>query len=112
MGVHLALDDFGTGYSSLNYLNRLSVHWLKIDRSFVSRLNHARTRRLVHGIVDLAYELGLGVAAEGVETREQAAILRAMGCDELQGFLYARPLAASEISWERLREKILASGPK
>lgn len=101
IGVHLALNDFGTGYSSLSYLNRLPVHRLKIDRSFVSQLHAERTRRLVHGIVDLAHGLGLEVTAEGVETRDQAEMLCAMGCHELQGFLYARPVPADEIPWSQ-----------
>ncbi|MDN5870178.1 MAG: EAL domain-containing protein [Nitrococcus sp.] len=101
LGVHLALDDFGIGYSSLSYLNRLPVHRLKIDGSFVSQLHVERTRQLVRGIVEIAHGLGLAVTAEGVEAHDQEEILCAMGCDELQGFLYARPVPAGEVPWAR-----------
>ncbi|MDN5848803.1 MAG: EAL domain-containing protein [Nitrococcus sp.] len=101
LGVRLALDDFGIGYSSLSYLNRLPVHRLKIDGSFVSQLHVERTRQLVRGIVEIAHGMGLAVTAEGVEAHDQAEILCAMGCDELQGFLYARPVPTEEVPWAR-----------
>ena len=91
-GFGLAIDDFGTGYSSLAYLKRLAVDWIKIDRMFVQDLeDDENDRTLVRTIVRMATELGIGVVAEGVETPEQLAILGAMGCDSVQGFLLGRP---------------------
>ncbi len=99
LGVTIALDDFGTGYSSLSYLSGLPIDRIKIDRSFVSRLDSPRDRQIVEGIVALSRALGLAVTAEGVETPEQAAALAASGCDEWQGFLFAHPTASEEIEW-------------
>jgi len=97
-GLKLLLDDFGTGYSSLSYLQRFPLDGLKIDRSFVARLPHARdSRAIVEAIVGLSRELSIVSIAEGVETEEQAAWLRRAGCNELQGFLYARPMRAAQI---------------
>lgn len=100
LGVSLALDDFGTGYSSLSYLTDLPVDRVKIDRSFVARLPGDRDQRILAGIVHLAGALGLAVTAEGVETREQARILKDLGCDQWQGFLFARPVEAPELDRE------------
>ncbi|MDN3516936.1 bifunctional diguanylate cyclase/phosphodiesterase [Aquisalimonas lutea] len=97
LGVSLALDDFGTGYSSLSYLTDMPVDRVKIDRSFVARLPVERDRRILEGIVHLAAALGLAVTAEGVETGDQARILRDLGCDQWQGFLFARPVEAGEL---------------
>jgi len=98
-GLKLLLDDFGTGYSSMSYLQRFPLDGLKIDRSFVSRLPHARdSRAIVEAIVGLSRELSIVSIAEGVETEEQAAWLRRAGCNELQGFLYARPMRPSRIA--------------
>lgn len=99
LGVAVALDDFGTGYSSLSHLGRLPADRVKIDRSFVSRLNKPRDRQIVEGLVSLCRALGLAVTAEGVETEAQAETLRAIGCDEWQGFFFAAPSAADEIDW-------------
>jgi EAL domain-containing protein (putative c-di-GMP-specific phosphodiesterase class I) len=97
MGVVLCMDDFGTGYSSLGYLHRFPLDVVKIDRSFVRRMDRdARSAQLVHAIVNLARNLRVGVVAEGVETREQLAALRGMACDEAQGFLFAEPMPADK----------------
>ncbi|WP_179401299.1 putative bifunctional diguanylate cyclase/phosphodiesterase [Burkholderia guangdongensis] len=92
LGVEIALDDFGTGYSSLSYLTRFPVGRVKIDRSFVALLpDDAGSSALVSGVVAMAHALKMRVTAEGVETVEQAERLRELGCDEAQGFWYARP---------------------
>jgi len=97
LGVRLAIDDFGTGYSSLNHLSRLPVDILKIDRSFIDKLNKNPTdTALVVAIIDIAKLLGLEVVAEGVEDETQREFLTAKGCDILQGFLLARPLPSAE----------------
>jgi diguanylate cyclase (GGDEF)-like protein/PAS domain S-box-containing protein len=94
-GVRLALDDFGTGYSSLGYLLRLPIDALKIDRSFVDGLGRdAHAIDIVHSIIGLARRMRLRVVAEGVETEAQLLSLRDYGCDEIQGFLLARPMPA------------------
>ena len=99
MGVNISIDDFGTGYSSLAYLRKLRAGELKIDRSFVLDLEaSADARAVVDAVVKLAQALGLKVVAEGVETEAQHEILRALGCHELQGFLFARPMSAMALS--------------
>ena len=98
-GVLLSIDDFGTGYSSLSYLRQLAAGELKIDRSFVLDLeSSADARAIVDAVVKLAQALGLKVVAEGVETEEQQKILRLLGCDELQGFLFAKPMSAKALT--------------
>jgi diguanylate cyclase (GGDEF)-like protein/PAS domain S-box-containing protein len=98
LGVGIAIDDFGTGYSSLSYLKTFPVNVLKIDRSFVMDLAHnAGDRAIARSIVDLAGNLGMKTVAEGVETVEQSDILTEIGCDYLQGFLYAKPVPAAEL---------------
>ncbi len=102
LGVAIAVDDFGTGYSSVSHLRRFALDQLKIDRSFVTGLaTDAQDLALVDGVVKLAHSLGLTTSAEGVETAEQLAVLRRLGCDYAQGFLMARPLppAAFEALW-------------
>ncbi len=95
VGVHISIDDFGTGYSSLSYLRKLPAQELKIDRSFVLDLEtSADARAVVDAVVKLAQALGLKVVAEGVETERQRDVLIQMGCDELQGFLFAKPMSA------------------
>jgi diguanylate cyclase len=98
LGLGVAIDDFGTGYSSLAYLARLPVETLKIDRTFVkSMCEDVTTRTLVETIVSLAHALRLKVVAEGVETEEQAALLRELHCDQMQGYLFSRPLPAEDL---------------
>jgi diguanylate cyclase (GGDEF)-like protein/PAS domain S-box-containing protein len=95
MGVTIAIDDFGTGFSSLSYLAKLPVHTLKIDRSFIVDMTAGvQGVALVSTIIRLAHSLKLRVVAEGVETEEQSGILRVLKCDEMQGFLFSRPVPA------------------
>ena len=95
MGVGVAIDDFGTGYSSLSYLKKLPFSKLKIDREFVERIHERRdSQAICTALVELARGLDITVMAEGVETREEADTLRALGCSTFQGFYFARPLGA------------------
>ncbi len=105
MGVSIAIDDFGTGYSALSHLQLFPLSTLKIDKSFVQNIDIADNGlSLLHSIVDIAKSFNLKVVAEGVETEEQKAALKLMNCDELQGFLFSRPVPAAEL------EKLLMSG--
>jgi diguanylate cyclase (GGDEF)-like protein len=98
LGVRLALDDFGTGYSSLNYLQKFPFDRLKIDRTFVASLGTSgNTGAIIQSIVTLGHTLGMKVLAEGVENDEQRVLLRLAGCDEMQGYLFAKPKPAAEI---------------
>ena len=93
MGVTIAIDDFGTGFSSLSYLSKLPVDTLKIDRSFVIDMTAgAQGLALVSTIINLAHSLKLKVVAEGVETEEQSRLLRLLSCDEMQGYLFSKPV--------------------
>ncbi len=93
LGVSIALDDFGTGYSSLSYLRKFPIDTLKVDRSFVSEVAETEdAEKMVHMLVVLSHHLGLKVVTEGVETPEQAAVLKSLGCDEFQGLLFGRPM--------------------
>jgi len=93
LGVSIAIDDFGTGFSSLSYLTKLPVDILKIDRSFVNDMATGQDGiSLVTNIITLAHSLKLNVVAEGVETEAQAELLRSLNCDEMQGFLFSRPI--------------------
>ncbi len=98
LGIKVHLDDFGTGYSSLAYLQRYAIDTLKIDRGFTQRIgSDGGGAEIVRTIVNLARNLGMDALAEGIETQEQLAIVRDMGCGFAQGFLFARPLPADEI---------------
>jgi EAL domain-containing protein (putative c-di-GMP-specific phosphodiesterase class I) len=98
LGARLALDDFGTGYSSLSYLQRLPVDILKIDRSFVAGVARStEDSALARGILTLGQTLGLETVAEGIETAEQLAALRDLGCQLGQGYFFARPLGPAAV---------------
>jgi EAL domain-containing protein (putative c-di-GMP-specific phosphodiesterase class I) len=97
-GIGVAIDDFGTGYSSLRLLARLPVDTLKVDRSFVQGIaDTPNVMTLVSTVVSLARAFGMKTVAEGVETPEQLGILRAMQCDQAQGYLFGRPTPAAEV---------------
>lgn len=96
-GFKVALDDFGTGYSSMSYLKRYHIDKLKIDQSFVTELaSDAGDQAIVRAIVQMAHTLGIQTIAEGVETPQQAAVLSACGCDQIQGYGYGRPLSPED----------------
>ena len=98
LGVRIAIDDFGTGYSSLSYLRQLPIDILKIDQSFISSLTtSSEAGAIIHTLVQLGKTLGLETVAEGIEEPEQLARLRDEECETGQGFLYSKPLRASEI---------------
>ncbi len=98
-GIKLALDDFGTGYSSLSYLHAFPIDTLKIDRSFIARIEEDEgARAIVQAILAMAFSLQIDVTAEGVETEGQALILKLMGCGVGQGYYYSRPLSAEDFA--------------
>jgi diguanylate cyclase (GGDEF)-like protein/PAS domain S-box-containing protein len=104
MGVHISIDDFGTGYSSLNYLKKLPIERLKIDRSFIQDIvQDSDDRAIIGAVTSMAHKMGIKTVAEGVETEEQLAFLRDSECDEAQGFLFSRPVPP-----EQLREQVVA----
>jgi EAL domain-containing protein (putative c-di-GMP-specific phosphodiesterase class I) len=98
LGVQVAIDDFGTGYSSLSYLARLPVETLKIDRSFViTMLEDPNTTTLVQTMITLAHSFRLKVVAEGVDSEDQAKMLRLLRCDQMQGYLFSKPLPEDQL---------------
>lgn len=98
LGVSIAIDDFGTGFSSLSYLQKLPLDRLKVDRSFVNEVTTGKSAFIAETIVTLGNKLGLQTIAEGVEKREQASHMLRLGCDEAQGYLYARPMPFDELN--------------
>ncbi|WP_317930469.1 putative bifunctional diguanylate cyclase/phosphodiesterase [Halioxenophilus sp. WMMB6] len=97
LGIEIAIDDFGTGYSSLAYINRFNLDYIKIDRTFIRRIEtHTNDFVVCEGIILLAHKLGLKVVAEGVETEQQHRMLQDIGCDYGQGYWYSKPLAPAE----------------
>jgi EAL domain-containing protein (putative c-di-GMP-specific phosphodiesterase class I) len=108
-GIKIALDDFGTGYSSLVYLTRIPANVLKLDRGFIRDLaTNPRQASIVSGIINLARSIGMQIVAEGVEEEAQRAILEALDCDLIQGYLFSRPLPAMEFA-ELYKAKAMAT---
>ncbi|MBO2594920.1 EAL domain-containing protein [Shewanella algae] len=106
MGVCLALDDFGTGYSSLSYLKRFPIHCLKIDKAFVDDIDKSdRDLKMVDSIITIAHNMGLSVVGEGVEDSSQLSILKALNCEEIQGFIYSKAVPEAEFS-EYLKQNL------
>jgi diguanylate cyclase (GGDEF)-like protein len=108
LGVRVALDDFGSGYSNLGYLQRFPLDKIKIDQSFVAALGRSSNGVIIQAMVALGRALGLSVLVEGVETEHQRVLLRLAGCDEMQGFLFAKPASAGSI--DALLEKARQDG--
>ncbi|MDD5934281.1 MAG: EAL domain-containing protein, partial [Clostridiales bacterium] len=98
IGVKVALDDFGTGYSSLNYLAKMDIHTLKIDKSFINNICvNEKDLSMVHTIIRLAHNLGIQVVAEGVEHPSQLVLLKEKKCDIIQGFVFSQPLLSNDL---------------
>jgi len=107
MGIHLSLDDFGTGYSSLAYLKKFPLNTLKIDKAFVDDIEESEQgRNMVATIVTIAHNLGMDVVAEGVETNQQLSFLSGLRCEQLQGYLYSKPLATEQFQQYLLSHQI------
>jgi EAL domain-containing protein (putative c-di-GMP-specific phosphodiesterase class I) len=104
-GMRIAIDDFGTGYSSLSYLGQLALDKIKIDRSFVQAIGTPSGDAIVCAVIAFAKALNMSVTAEGVENQDQQIFLGDAGCDELQGFLLARPMAEDHLRHQRWRGK-------
>ena len=97
IGIKLAIDDFGTGYSSLSYLNKIPVNLLKIDKSFIDKINaNESSKQYVAAMISMGHIMGLDVISEGVEETDQLEALRSIGCDYVQGFIWGRPMPAEE----------------
>jgi EAL domain-containing protein (putative c-di-GMP-specific phosphodiesterase class I) len=106
LGVKIAIDDFGTGYSSLDYLRRLPLDYLKIDRSFTLDIGRSESaEELIRVMIAIAHTLNLQVVAEGVETDAQLRFLEAHGCDHAQGYLFSKPVSLAEATLLELREQ-------
>ena len=102
-GISIALDDFGTGYSSLSYLQSFPFDKIKIDRSFVANLtSRADCAAIISAVTGLARSLDIQTTAEGVETKEQALLLRAAGCGQMQGYLFGRPRPVHELGFDKI----------
>ncbi len=98
MGARIAIDDFGTGYSSLAHLRRFPLDYLKIDHSFVRSIeNKPDVREIIRTIRTLAHQLGLRVIAEGIENAKQLDLIRSIGCEYVQGFLYSKPVSSDKV---------------
>jgi len=113
LGLGLSIDDYGTGYSSMAYLKRLPVDELKVDRTFVRDVDTDREDvALVRGAIELGHSLGMSVVAEGVESAGHATTLRGLGCDVAQGYHYARPMPAADLTdWMRTRQRLATTSP-
>ncbi|HEY1979919.1 MAG TPA: EAL domain-containing protein, partial [Xanthobacteraceae bacterium] len=116
LGVRIAMDDFGTGYSSLSSLRSFPFDEIKIDRAFVSDVGkNSENSVIVQAVIIIASSLGMTTVAEGVETAEQQTLLKALGCDEVQGYLYSRSMPVDKISefiatWQSAKiKKIMAA---
>ncbi len=98
LGVYIAIDDFGTGYSSLTYLKDMDINCLKIDKTFVDELGKSdKSNALVEAIINVGHKLNMDITAEGIETKEQLDILKAFGCDSIQGYYYSKPLPEDQL---------------
>jgi EAL domain-containing protein (putative c-di-GMP-specific phosphodiesterase class I) len=98
-GIRLAIDDFGTGYSSMSLMKQFPIDTIKIDRSFVRDLpDDTEDRAIAQAIISMGKALGMTIVAEGVETVEQREFLRSHGCDEMQGYLFSRPVAPEQLA--------------
>jgi EAL domain-containing protein (putative c-di-GMP-specific phosphodiesterase class I) len=110
-GIRLAIDDFGTGYSSMSLMKQFPIDTIKIDRSFIRDLPvDSEDQAIAQAIISMGKALGMTVVAEGVETLEQQAFLRSHACDEMQGFLFSRPLPSGEMA-DLLRAAPLLTSP-
>ncbi len=98
LGISIALDDFGKGYSSLSYLRNFPASVLKIDKAFIDHIeSKKKDRAIVEALIALSHKLGLSVIAEGVERAEQVALLNRFGCDHIQGYYFAKPMAKEKL---------------
>jgi EAL domain-containing protein (putative c-di-GMP-specific phosphodiesterase class I) len=97
LGFSLAIDDFGTGFSSLSYLQQMPIDCLKIDRSFIQEVTQSAGANIVQMVLQLARSLELSVVAEGAETLEQVEVLSQMGCDQVQGYYFAKPMPLDDL---------------
>jgi EAL domain-containing protein (putative c-di-GMP-specific phosphodiesterase class I) len=108
LGVQISIDDYGTGYSSLAYLKRFPVSEMKIDRTFIKDMAVDEDDKLIVGTtIDMGHNFGLRVIAEGVEDGDTASLLKQMGCDQVQGYYYARPMPVDELyHWMTVDNKV------